>query len=76
MNRRTTLVANAGDLELISDEARSQGLSLGRMLGKVVAEYAHCLRRKRKPRLGTFESEGGDIAAAMEREDPAAQPFH
>ncbi len=74
MMRRTTVVAEDDDLEVIAREARTQGLSLGRMLGEFVAEKARELRRQRRPHLGTFRA-GGSITELMEAEDPAARPF-
>jgi hypothetical protein len=72
--RRTTVVARDEDLALLAHEARSQGLSLGRMLGTVVAERADELRQKRRPRLATFRADTS-IALAAEQEQPAARDF-
>jgi hypothetical protein len=72
--RRTTIVARDQDLALLQREARSQGLSLGRMLGEVVARRADELRQDRRPRLGTFSCEQG-IAGAAAGDNPAARPF-
>lgn len=72
--RRTTVVAHEEDLATIAHEAQSRGLSLGRMLGEVVAEHAQELRRDRRPRLATFHSDVG-IAEAMQEEKPQARPF-
>jgi hypothetical protein len=72
--RRTTLVAREEDLATLSHEARVRGLSLGRMLGEVVAERAEQLRDDRRPRLATFSADAS-IAEDSEREGPAAHPF-
>jgi hypothetical protein len=72
--RRTTVVARDEDLATIAHEARSRGLSLGRMLGEVVAERAEELRHDRRPRLATFRADVS-IAKAAEDESPQARPF-
>jgi hypothetical protein len=72
--RRTTVVARDEDLAVLAHEARTRGLSLGRMLGEVVAERADELRQSRRPRLATFRSRTG-IADAAKREQPAAREF-
>jgi hypothetical protein len=72
--RRTTVVAREEDLAMLSHEARARGLSLGRMLGEVVADRAEELRRGRRPRLGTFRADAS-IAKAVDDGRPAARPF-
>jgi len=72
--RRTTVVARDEDLATLAHEARHRGLSLGRMLGEVVAERAHELRQDRRPRLATFRADVS-IAKAADAEKPAARPF-
>jgi hypothetical protein len=72
--RRTTVVAQEEDLAVLAHEARDRGLSLGRMLGEVVAVRAQELRRSRRPRLGTFRSDVS-IAELTEDVQPAARPF-
>jgi hypothetical protein len=72
--RRTTIVARDEDLALLQREARSRGLSLGRMLGEVVARRADELRQDTRPHLGTF-SAGKSIAEAAAQDNPAARPF-
>jgi hypothetical protein len=73
-DRRTTVVARDEDLALLAHEARTRGLSLGKMLGEVVAARADELRRNKRPRLGTFGA-GVSIARDAEREQPAARDF-
>lgn len=72
--RRTTVVARDEDLATLAHEARNRGLSLGRMLGEVVAKRADELRQDRRPRLATFRADAS-IAKAAEEEKPAARPF-
>jgi len=72
--RRTTVVAREEDLALFAHEARMRGLSLGRMLGSVVAERADELRQDKRPRLATFRADVS-IAIAAEQEQPAARDF-
>jgi hypothetical protein len=72
--RRTTIVAREEDLATLAHEARTRGLSLGRMLGEVVEERAEELRRDRRPRLATFRAKAS-IAKDDEEEKPAARPF-
>jgi hypothetical protein len=72
--RRTTVVARDEDLALLAHEARNRGLSLGRMLGAVVAERADELRQSRRPRLATFRA-NTSIAAVAEQENPAARDY-
>ncbi len=73
-NRRTTVVAREEDLATLAHEARVRGLSLGRMLGEVVADRAEELREAHRPRLGTF-SVDTSIALSAEHENPAMRPY-
>lgn len=68
------MVAREEDLATLSHEARARGLSLGRMLGEVLAERAEDLRRSRRPRLASFSADVS-IAQETERGNPAARPF-
>lgn len=72
--RRTTVVAREEDLAVLTHEARTRGLSLGRMLGEVVAERAEELRQYRRPSVATFSTDVS-IAVAAEHEQPAARDF-
>jgi hypothetical protein len=72
--RRTTVVAREEDLATLSHEARTRGLSLGRMLGEVLAERAEALRQGRRPRLGTFSADAS-IAKAEQEQQPEARSF-
>jgi hypothetical protein len=73
-DRRTTVVAREQDLATLAHEARARGLSLGRMLGEVVADRAEELRHERRPRLATFSADAS-IARLTEHENPAMRPF-
>ncbi len=68
------MVAREEDLATLSHEARTRGLSLGRMLGEVVAERAEELRHGRRPRLAMFRADAS-IAKATEKEKPEERPF-
>ncbi len=68
------MVAREEDLATLANEARARGLSLGRMLGEVVADRAEQLRSEHRPRLATFSADTS-IAAASEDENPAMRPF-
>lgn len=68
-------MADDEDLEVLTREAQKHGLSLGRMLGDVIAEKASEVRAQHRPRLGTFHGGGDSIADRMESEDPAGSGF-
>jgi hypothetical protein len=71
---RTTVVAREEDLATLSHEARARELSLGRMLGEVLAERAEDLRRARRPPLATFRADMS-IAKTAGEERLEARPF-
>jgi hypothetical protein len=71
---RTTVVVREQDLATLSHEARTRGLSLGRMLGEVLAERAAELSRGRRPRLATFSADAS-VATESPHENPAARAF-
>jgi hypothetical protein len=75
--RRTTLAADAEDLDLLDAEARRRGVSLARVLREVVAREAAEIRRQRRPTIGFIA--GGATAGAQsswqDEEAPAAPPF-
>ena len=68
------MVARDEDLALLTHEARSRGVSLGRMLGAIVAERADELRQNRRPCLATFRADTS-IAVAADQEQPAARNY-
>jgi hypothetical protein len=72
--RRTTVVAREEDLATLSHEAHARGLSLGRMLGEILAGRAEELRHGRRPVLGTFRA-AVSIAKAAGEDRPEARPF-
>jgi hypothetical protein len=75
--RRTTLAADADDLDLLDAEARRRGVSLARVLREVVAREAEELRRQRRPTVG-FVAGGSAAASAgswQDEESPASRPF-
>ncbi len=76
MMRRTTITAEAEDVETLRREARRQGISLARLMGAVVATKAAEIRAARRPRVALFRSEGGIADASVEDEHaPAAAPY-
>lgn len=72
--RRTTVVAESSDLDLLAREARERRISLGRLIGELVAARAAQVRRQRRPQVGTIDVEMS-VADAAETENPAARPF-
>jgi hypothetical protein len=74
MNQRTTIAADADDLETLRDEAERRGVSLAVLAGEILAEKAAELRRERRPRVGVGRSGTGVAQESVEREDlPAAE---
>ncbi len=77
MKQRTTLTAEADDLEVLRAEARRQGLSLNDLLRTAVAEKAAEIQSRKRPRLGIGHS-GGDRLGAQsvaDEDSPAATPM-
>jgi hypothetical protein len=76
--RRATVTAQSDDLAVLADDAHRRGISLSSALGELVSVRAEELRRRRRPRLGTFRS-GSTVGIAVLMESnpdaPAAQPF-
>ncbi|HEX6512379.1 MAG TPA: ribbon-helix-helix protein, CopG family [Chloroflexota bacterium] len=63
MIQRTTLSADAEDLELFRREARRRKVSLNQVLREVVHESADARRRNRQKRdFGLFDGPGTNIA--------------
>ena len=74
MIQRTTVAAEAEDLETLRDEANRRGVSLAVLAGEILAGGAAELRRARRPRVGIGRSGTGVSQESVEREDlPAAQ---
>jgi hypothetical protein len=72
--RRTTVVAESSDLDLLAREGRERRISLGRLIGELVAARAAQVRRQRRPQVSTIDVEMS-VADAAEAENPAARPF-
>jgi len=76
LSRRATLVANDDDLRVLTSEAKRRKTSLGRLLGELVGERATEIRRRRRPRVGTFSGNYGLAQGSVDSEDaPAGEPF-
>ena len=74
MIQRTTIAAEAEDLETLRAEAKRRGVSLAVLAGEILAGEAAELRRARRPRVGVGRSGTGVSQESVEREDlPAAQ---
>ncbi len=74
MIQRTTIAAEAEDLETLRAEAKRRGVSLAVLAGEILAGEAAELRRARSPRVGVGRSGTGVSQESVEREDlPAAQ---
>jgi hypothetical protein len=74
MRSRTTVAADAADLDTLRAEASRRGLSLSEVLAEAVAEKAGAIRRRRRPRTGIGRSGDGRSAAELTGE-PVATPF-
>jgi hypothetical protein len=77
MTRRTTLSAEADDLDVLQDEARRRGVSLALVLRELVAREASMIRGRRRPRTGFASGDGTSIAELMERDQdgPFSSPY-
>lgn len=73
MKQRTTVNADAADLDTLRAEAARRGVSLSTVLAEAVGEKAAALRAGRKPRLGLARSTDGRSAAQV-ASDPVAHP--
>jgi hypothetical protein len=69
--QRTTLSADAEDLNVLKEEARRKGVSLASLLAEVVQREAAALRASRRPRIGIVDRRVS-IAQAMDNEPDAA----
>jgi hypothetical protein len=70
---RTTVSADASDLETLRAEAQRRGTSLSAVLAEAVSEKAAAVRRRRRPTVGVAESRDGRSAAEVAG-DPVAWP--
>ena len=77
MKQRTTLTADADDLETLRSEARRLGISLNAVLQGVVSQKAEEIQRAKRPRVGLYRS--GDAGSARrsvtEEGFPADTPY-
>ena len=73
MKQRTTLTAEADDLETLRAEAGRLGVSLNAVLSGMVAERAQQIRAVRRPRLGVGRSGGEGLSeqSVHDEESPA-----
>lgn len=68
--RRTTLTADADDLETLKREAARRGVSLARLLDELVSREAERVRGRRpRPRVGVVDVGGGVSRLTWEQED-------
>jgi hypothetical protein len=62
MKQRTTIAADADDLEVLRSEAKRLGVPLNDLLSAAVASKAAEIQRSRRPRLGVGRSGGANLA--------------
>ncbi len=62
MKQRTTIAAEADDLEVLRAEAKRQGVPLNELLSAAVAAKAEEIQSARRPRLGLGRSGGANLA--------------
>jgi len=74
MYQRTTISAEADDLEVLRAEAARRGVPLNELLREAVAAKAAEIQASRRPRLGVGRSGGAGLAdrSARDEEAPAA----
>lgn len=73
MKQRTTVNADAADLDTLRAEAARRAVSLSTVLAEAVGEKAAAIRASRRPRLGVARSADGRGAAEV-ASDPVAHP--
>jgi hypothetical protein len=74
MKARTTVTADAEDLDTLRAEAARRGISLSDVLAEAVTQKAGEIRRRRRPRVGLGHSHDGRSAADLTSE-PVAEPI-
>ena len=74
MKARTTVTAEASDLDTLRAEADRRGTTLSEMLAEAVTEKAAALRRRRRPRVGVARSTDGRSASEVAAEPVARAP--
>jgi hypothetical protein len=74
MKQRTTITAEADDLEVLRAEARRLDVSLNELLSAAVADKAAEIQQSRRPRLGLGRSGGANLAeqSVADEEAPGA----
>lgn len=77
MKQRTTLTAEADDLETLRAEALRLGVSLNHLIETLVAGRAAEIQAERRPRLGLGGSGGEGLSrrSVDDEESPASTPF-
>lgn len=77
MKKRTTVTAEADDLEILRAEARRLGIPLSDLLKVAVAEKAAEIQAERRPRLGVGRSGTDDLStvSAEDEDSPAATSY-
>jgi hypothetical protein len=74
MKTRTTVNADASDLDTLRAESERRGVSLSTVLAEAVSEKALSIRRRRRPRVGVARSHDGRSAAEVASEPIARSP--
>lgn len=62
VKQRTTIAAEADDLEVLRAEAKRRGVPLNELLSAAVAAKAEEIQSARRPRLGLGHSGGANLA--------------
>lgn len=77
MRQRTTLTAEADDLETLRAEAQRMGVSLNRVIETLVAKRAAEIQAGKRPRLGLGRSGDAGLSrrSVDDEEAPARTPF-
>jgi len=77
VKQRTTIAAEADDLEVLRAEAKRRGVPLNELLSAAVASKAAEIQRARRPRLGLGHSGGANLAeqSVDDEEAPAGTGF-
>lgn len=71
MNQRTTISAEADDLEVLRAEAARRGVPLNDLLRDAVAAKAAEIQAARRPRLGVGRGGGVSLAERSARDEHA-----
>jgi len=71
MNRRTTISAEADDLDVLRAEAVRRGVPLNDLLREAVSAKAAEIQAARRPRLGVGRSGGAGLGLRSARDEDA-----